>query len=219
MNRCILPLTALLVSFAGPARADVAPPPPEDCPPGSFIQTLCGGSFCHASECQSDADCHDGAVCQCAKACISLHDGFDPPAPVHGGPCSPDDVCDKPEETCQAIKLCLPPGGGTTSGTGGEVPVCPGTSGGTTGTSTGTSTSDGTSTGSSSSTTAAAPTSGAVDGTTSSGGSAGSSSSDTAGGSGHGDKAGCSACSLIDGSQGLLVVVALAAVRRRRLKP
>lgn len=206
--RCIFPFSVLLVSFAGRVRADIAPPPPEDCPPGSRILIGCGAAFCRALDCQSDADCQDGAVCKCTTACVSPFPDIQPPTLVHGGPCSADDTCSKPEETCQAIKLCLPPDGGATSGTGGEAPICPAT-GGTTGTPTTGDTSIGTSS------TAAAPTSGDASPTASSSGTAGS-SSDTANGPSRGDKGGCSPCTLTDGSHGLLVVLALAGGRRRR---
>lgn len=205
--RCIFPLTALLVSFAGRVRADVAPPPPEDCPPGSVGDVGCGASFCRVLDCQSDTDCLGGAVCQCTKVCIN-------PFNYGGRPCSSDDTCSQRMETCQAIKLCLPPEGGTTSGTGGEAPICPAT-GGTTGTSTMGDTSTSTST-TLSTITAATPTSGDAPTTAGPSGTAGSSSSDTANDPSRGGKGGCSPCMLTDGSHGLLVVLALAGARRRR---
>lgn len=211
-------LVVLFAGIAGPARADVVPRPPDECPPGSDLQYYCGLAFCRAFVCKTDADCTTG-TCQPTQGCFREYDWTQPPQTEHGGPCQADDTCSGEEQTCETIGLCLPGEGTSSTGDGTT------TSGTTSGTTTGASSSTGaastgvtsTSTGAPDGTSTSAPTSGAQTGADTSG-EAGSSGSHASAGDSGDTKGGCTGCSSAGGAPGLLGLVVLAALRRRRAR-
>jgi MYXO-CTERM domain-containing protein len=212
LSRIAWSLIPVLALFAASARADVVPPLPDECPPGSTVDYGCGSAFCRAFVCATDADCK-GGDCEPVKACFGPNDGLQPPPTEHGGPCLRDDTCNNELLTCQTLGLCLSFGGGTS----GDATTAAASTGAA---STGVATTGAASTGGSSGistgvgTTGSAPTGGDLSTSTGAvtGGATGGGGSSETSGSGGG---GCS-CSLVDGSPGLLGLFGLAALRRRR---
>lgn len=108
-----------------PARADVVPEPPADCPEGTEGQTCHGGPFCQPRVCTQNGDCGVGATCQDQALCIAGIDcsgGWEPDAAPTllqnaVGTCAGGAACGAPS-TCMTLKVCVPAGGG--SGTGGN---------------------------------------------------------------------------------------------------
>ncbi len=206
----LIPALCLLTTFA---RADVVPPLPDDCPPGTFVDYGCGSAFCRAIVCETDADCK-GGDCEPVTACFGPNPGLQPPPTEHGGPCLRGDTCSEDYLTCLTLGLCLTVGDGTTSDatTAGATTANTTTTGTTmTGGPPGTSTEP--------VTTGVTPTSGDSSTSTASsstGTPAGAGSSETSGGS-EGSK-GCS-CVLTPGSSGVLAMFWLVAPFCRRPRP
>lgn len=205
-------LIPMLALFTAPARADVVPPLPDECPPGSAVDYGCGSAFCRAFVCETDADCK-GGDCEPVKGCFGENDGLKPPPIEHGGSCLRGDMCSDKKLTCQTLGLCVSFGDGTTGdgttagattgvATTGVATAVTASTGGLPGTSTGAATMGSTPTGGGLST--------GTSGATGAGG-----SSETSGGGGSRGGGGCS-CSLVGGSPGLLGLLGFAALRRRR---
>jgi MYXO-CTERM domain-containing protein len=204
----LIPMFALLTA---PARADVVPPLPDECPPGSAVDYGCGSAFCRAFLCETDADCK-GGDCEPVKGCFGENDGLKPPPIEHGGSCLRGEMCSDKKLTCQTLGLCVSFGDGTTgdgatgatngTATTGVASAGTASTGGLPGTSTGAATMGSTPTGGGLST--------GTSGATGAGG-----SSETSGGGGSRGGGGCS-CSLVGGSPGLLGLLGFAALRRRR---
>jgi hypothetical protein len=131
-------VAALLVAPA--ALADVAAPPPEDCPAGGVPSTDHYGGYCSAWACTSDADCWSGQLCRPASLCV--HDRlFEHPRGNTSraevvGLCAARKSCAE-GSNCRTGRFCSTPGAklgaqaATKSGVngtpepGGEVPPAP----------------------------------------------------------------------------------------------
>lgn len=120
-----------LGSQGTPARADVVEAPPAVCPAGARGNTCHGGPFCSPLKCSTDAECTDGATCQDTRGCIGTvecgdGDGGTAPRPTLSALCEGGEACGA-DETCQAIKLCMPMVEPTTGGSAGSGPTSGGT--------------------------------------------------------------------------------------------
>lgn len=114
---------------AARARADVAPPSPEElsCPRGAVPalpevrpdaldprgRPVRPWPYCAPSTCASDADCTDGRVCSTEEIglCVQPHEVFggEPVRSVRERPCEPDGTCLNRESTCERARRCIAP--------------------------------------------------------------------------------------------------------------
>lgn len=112
---------AVPVGIAAPpsVRADGIPPPPV-CPAGTTLRMCHGPSYCALDTCTSDAECSGDDVCGEVSYCAtSFYCGGGRPRPDAGSsgfsttsysrPCAEGCVAG---ETCAAVRVCGPPGGG-----------------------------------------------------------------------------------------------------------
>lgn len=121
----LLAACAAMALWSGVAAADAVPEPPTDCPDGTTPNTCHGGPYCAPTSCTQDADCADGKVCRERSLClgsISCGGGWDPDATPDSSPqilgeCGPDASCD-PSAPCTPMKVCVSPGGASSSGSG-----------------------------------------------------------------------------------------------------
>src|SRR5688572_33464475 len=65
MRTIALPLAALVVAFALPARAD-------DCPPGSKSRSENGFDWCEPTVCKDDGNCGANEVCRPIAFCMQV---------------------------------------------------------------------------------------------------------------------------------------------------
>jgi hypothetical protein len=123
MKRVFSILTVLGALLAvTPARADVVPPPPEDCPDGSDGATCHWGGFCAARTCSEADPCEAGMTCRELALCIETVDcggwGHHPTDIVRAS-CEGGVGCR--QGACQNVRVCsetTPPEDGGPGDTG-----------------------------------------------------------------------------------------------------
>jgi MYXO-CTERM domain-containing protein len=116
MNRsAALALAAALAACLGapPARADVAPPHPEDCLPGTRGRSNHYGAYCEPDDCTEDSQCRPGEVCAHLPLCVTRKvfksDRGNTREARAGALCDPANprACDS-EASCEAGPICVP---------------------------------------------------------------------------------------------------------------
>ena len=109
----LLLVLLLLVLLAPEAQADVVPPAPEDCPPGSVGSTDHYGPHCRPSICRSDEDCKDGQRCRELALCVFEKTYEHWRGNTHRrevrGSCAQGEACPE-ESSCETAKRCVPAG-------------------------------------------------------------------------------------------------------------
>lgn len=128
-RRLELMILALLALPASLARADVAPPQPEDvsCPRGAVAtvptvrpdaldprgRPIHPWPYCAASTCRSDADCTGGRTCSSEEIGLCVEDlevpGGDPVRSVRERGCEPDGTCLRVGAACERARRCVLP--------------------------------------------------------------------------------------------------------------
>ncbi|MCC6624519.1 MAG: hypothetical protein IT385_24945 [Deltaproteobacteria bacterium] len=112
-------LASLVVLVLAPvARADVVPPPPDDCIEGTRPSTCHGGPHCRPELCPAGDTCTDGFTCQTKRVCTGELQcagdwgGGEPPpkTKVVLGECTSSCT------SCEDLRLCLPAVAPKTSG-------------------------------------------------------------------------------------------------------
>ncbi|MBI5501877.1 MAG: hypothetical protein HY907_16660 [Deltaproteobacteria bacterium] len=126
-------LSAAMIVLAGaaPALADVALPPPDDCPAGTYGTSGHGCSYCRPRTCVDDSDCGSPWHCGTAPLCVEEVDccsrsgctGVESaPSVCSGG------MCAFTTSSCRTLSVCLP-GGADGNADGGGAVVEPGSPG------------------------------------------------------------------------------------------
>ena len=115
MKKLFAVTLSVLALASLPARADVVPPEPEACLPGSTPSTCHGGAHCRAQKCETDTNCTGGAVCKEITACVRTVNCAGNIAPEDDaraydqdaleGNCPASGTC--AAGTCQSIRVCV----------------------------------------------------------------------------------------------------------------
>ena len=118
-------LGVAVVMAAVDVDADAIEPPPKDCPSGTEGSSCHGGPFCDPQTCVNDSKCKNGNTCQDVQYCVKQINcaggwGGNPSyRDAVKGLCGANNKC--ASGSCQALRVCAPPGGVGGDGQGGPV--------------------------------------------------------------------------------------------------
>jgi MYXO-CTERM domain-containing protein len=99
----------VVLAGGGPVPADVAPPPPDDCPEWTTPSSAHGCAYCESRTCVDDTRCGRGRHCGTAALCVETVDcwswsgSYQVQSTIAA---CPDGTC--AAGSCETMRVCLP---------------------------------------------------------------------------------------------------------------